>query len=229
MTTGPLDHLSESELIEAHKLARRRLKRAKRLAIAAPLVLILALVTYVGFSACDFFRNKAPKVVAAVVKRSPEVVCPALSDAGESLKRLAPVYEKALADVWRRDAPIYQGLVDSQSKEFLEYTRGMQVRVVDDFRKIEGRILLNVEKHLTPTLLPEERREFEKAVAKTLYDRLNNEVKTHWDAQMRQVAGICQDFQKIALTTPDPQSKKPQYMIGVGLELLGDKLQEASK
>lgn len=219
----------EAELIEAHKLAKRKLAKAKVLATGVPLVLVLALIGYVWWAAVDFFKNKAPQVISSVMKQAPDELRPVLGEATAAVGRVVPVYQKAIGEVVQRDMPIYKKLVESQKQGFIEYARGMHKKIVDRFGGLEDKILTNVEKHLAPGMLAEERKIFEREVADALYARLEQEVQANWDIQLKQVKAISDDFNTIALNTPPLKSDKPRYLAGIGLELLGLKLQEYAK
>ena len=219
----------DAELIEAHKSALRDLKKAKRLAVLIPLTLLVALIAYVCYRGWDFFHNKVPVVMKEVTKRAPEAIGPVLGEAGASFKKVAGVYGREISKVAKRDWPIYEKLLKSQSQGFTQYTAKLRIHAGENFKTFQGRILANVEKHLAPDLTGAEREEFEKTVAKAMYQRLQAEIKANWEAQMDQVATLCKNFQKISDNTPPLESAKPQYLTGMGLEMLGLQLEEASK
>lgn len=230
MNMDSIDTLSDSQLVDAHKLALRKLRKAERMAVLVPFVLLVIVLTYLWLSIVSFTKEGWPKTLNLVMQRAPEVVQPVLSDTSLSLKRLAPVYGDAILKSWQRDLPIYKRLVESQKDAMLEYAAVMNEKIQARFMALESRLLTDVERHLAPDLVGTDREIFEKTVAKSLYNRLENEVQANWKSHIDSVNAITDGFYAVALKTPPPLKKNTgPYMVGVGFELLGIKIQEASK
>jgi len=219
----------ETDLVEMHRQTLRRLWRVQRNAVLVPLVLLVALVGYIWFRLDDFCKNKAPLILTEVVKQSPQYMGPVLGSATDSLGRLAPIYSQAIQKVYHRDFPIYKQLIELQKAELTKYAQSQQLVIEKHVGQLSAKLLGNVERHLAPDLTTREREAFEQAVAQSIYQRLKKELDSNWMTQIKQLKSISNDLYTISITTPQVPSKNSKYMTGVGLELLGRKLQEYSK
>ena len=199
------------------------------MALTVPLVLVVVLVAYLCFRIYDFAKYKLPVVGSTLLQHTPEVLVPIVSQSSKSLEKIAPVYQKAIVHVFERDKDLYQKIIHRELDTLTSYLNESAGKATERSLVFKKDLLTHIENHFDSTLSPSDRKIFEESVAQSLYDNLQDEVKQNWNLHLKKVKKISEDIYSISLKTPPPTSKNPQYMVGVGLELLGTKLQEAAK
>jgi len=216
----------EAQLVEAHALALKELRTARRVAILVPFALLLMLLAALGIKVGNFAKNDAPKIPQKLVEKAPAYLDEAAGLSLEALGRLTPIYQKAIAQAFERDKEIYRKLVESQTSELLKYAAGMQVQLRERFDGLMKSVLASVEDKLAAGMSVEEKREFEALVAMRLYDLLRAEVETNWARHVEKIENVCTQMYALSLGTDEAKNMEPRQIIGVGLELLGLYLQE---
>ncbi len=219
------ENIPDGDLVSAHRQAKKSLERARKTAILVPLTLLVALGAYLWWRIDDFCHKKAPEVLQKVASRSGEVVGPLTARASQAMLRLAPVYAGAIRKVMARDHETYMAIAQAQFFLFADYSNASKLRMLSRANSLLTRVLAEVEKELVPALSGGEKVIFEATVAQTIHERYRDEINNVWRSQLKCVDAVSQSLHTIAELHPEAAHFSPTYLMGIGLEYAGLKLE----
>lgn len=216
---------SGATIQDTHIQALNDLKKARRFAILAPLILLVLLIVGIWARFDSFAKNEGHQIPATILKKSPEALGPIAGLSLESLKRVAPVYQKEIYKVYLRDQHIYAKLIQNEVNHFMTYASAMGVSLQERFSEFSSDTLTLVEDRLAPNMSDKELDEFRVQTALHLYALLNEEVEENWQAHVDQIKITGNQLYAISLQAP-AKELPPQYLLGSTLELIGLYLQQ---